>query len=200
MAALERSLNRVMVEKQTTGRFNAWWPLGGVVFAFAIFVLIVAYGGDLAEIFNTFIIVPIICLTLLGAAVIKKNFRFSLLTTCFLYGLISFLVFKNFYLLSNETRWAFWAGRYKAQILAQSESRDGILRHVEWDGWGGFGAGDTVVYLAFDPSESLKEAASRKLPGKFPGLPCEVASVHRLESHWYTVMFYTNSDWEHCAN
>ena len=66
---------------------------------------------------------------------------------------------------------------------------------MEWDGWGFAGAGDTTVYLVFDPSDLLLTEAGDHSSGKFAGIPCEVPLVHRLEDHWYTVLFHTDSDW-----
>jgi hypothetical protein len=76
---------------------------------------------------------------------------------------------------------------------------DGYLRHVEWDGWGFPGAGNTVVYLVLDPTNGLAAAGTSGKPGAFPGLPCEVYKVRALDSTWYTVVFYTETDWEHCG-
>lgn len=36
-------------------------------------------------------------------------------------------------------------------------------------------------------------------PGKYPGIPCEVVRVRRLEKNWYTVLFYTEQDWNNCT-
>lgn len=71
------------------------------------------------------------------------------------------------------------------------------MKHVEWDGWGGFGIGDKVVYLVFDPNDSLAAAARTGTPGKFAGIPCEVWRVRHLEIQWYAVFFYKDTDWEH---
>ena len=70
---------------------------------------------------------------------------------------------------------------------------------MEWDGWGFPGAGDTNVYLVFDPSDSLISASKSRSPGKYKGMPCEIYRVRRLESQWYSVVFYTDTDWDHCA-
>jgi hypothetical protein len=82
--------------------------------------------------------------------------------------------------------------------MAQPTPPNGELRHIEWDGWGGFGAGDTVVYLVFDPDDSLAEPAHKHLSGKFKGIPCDVPKVHRLERNWYTVLYYTDYEWSNC--
>jgi len=84
-----------------------------------------------------------------------------------------------------------WSHWYKAEVLAQRDSATGELKHIEWDGWGFAGAGDTTVYLVFDPTDALSAAAQSHQPGKFGGLPCEVPFVRRLQSRWYAVRFYT---------
>lgn len=80
--------------------------------------------------------------------------------------------------------------------FSPSDSK-GMLRHIEWEGWG-FAGSDTTIYLVFDPSDALSKAAGKAEPGKYPGLPCEVARVRQLDKHWYTVQFYTETDWDHC--
>jgi hypothetical protein len=94
----------------------------------------------------------------------------------------------------NYARWLLWSRSYKTEVLVQPSSANGELKHIEWDGWGWAGM-DTTVYLAFDPSDSLSQAASSLQPGKYSGIPCEVFLVRRLESRWYTVCFYTNYEW-----
>jgi hypothetical protein len=42
-------------------------------------------------------------------------------------------------------------------------------------------------------------AAKNKSSGKFPGVPCNVFRVRRLEEHWYTTVFYTGTNWNYCA-
>lgn len=101
----------------------------------------------------------------------------------------------NFNSIRTATKWFMWPQRYKSEVLAQPASTSGELKHIDWDGWGFPGAGDTNVYLVFDPTDSLSVAAADHAPGKFNGIPCEVAQVHQLESHWYTVQFYTNEFW-----
>jgi hypothetical protein len=114
------------------------------------------------------------------------------------YLAVSWLLFINSYELRATTRWFLWSKNYKANVLAQPDSTNGTLKHIEWDGWGFPGAGDTVVYLVFDPNELLSKSASTHSPGKLSGIPREVATVNRMESHYYTVIFYTDTDWSHC--
>jgi hypothetical protein len=73
------------------------------------------------------------------------------------------------------TRWFLWSKKYKAEVAAQPAATQG-LRHIEWDGWGFPGAGDTVVYLVFDPNDSLLSTDSSR---RFAGIPCEVPRVRR---------------------
>jgi hypothetical protein len=96
--------------------------------------------------------------------------------------------------LGTSARWLARSQHYKAEVFALPNSTNGELKHIEWDGWG-WGGQDTTVYLVFDPTDSLSQAASSHQPGKYNGIPCEVFLVRRLESHWYTVQFYTNQDW-----
>jgi hypothetical protein len=97
----------------------------------------------------------------------------------------------------NAVRWLAWSRAYKAKVLTQPHSSNGDLQHIEWDGWGWAGQ-DTVVYLVFDPTNSLSQAAISHQPGKYAGIPCEVPTVRQLESNWYTVRFYTNDEWHNC--
>jgi hypothetical protein len=98
----------------------------------------------------------------------------------------------------SKARWLVHADKYKAKVLSEPVGTNGLLRHVEWDGWG-FAGNDTTVYLVFDPTDALSTAARTAVPGKYAGLPCEVARVERMDQHWYKVLFYTETDWDHCA-
>jgi len=69
---------------------------------------------------------------------------------------------------------------------------------MEWDGWG-FAGSDTVVYLVYDPNDSLVPAVRSHSSGNFKGIPCEVWHVRRLESNWYSVVFYTETAWNSCT-
>jgi hypothetical protein len=72
------------------------------------------------------------------------------------------------------------------------------LKHVEWDGGGFVPRGNKLVYLVFDPADSLAYAAKTHAPGRFNGIPCEVPLVVRLERQWYSVRFYTEEEWGQC--
>jgi hypothetical protein len=100
--------------------------------------------------------------------------------------------------LHTITRWLIWSKDYKAQVLAQPNAGSGTLKHIEWDAWGFPGAGNTTVYLVFDPDNSLSTAPKTNSEGKFRGIPCGVSQVRKLESRYYTIILYTDTDWSHC--
>jgi hypothetical protein len=102
---------------------------------------------------------------------------------------------ENYLPVRTVARWLVRSHHYKAEVMVQPNSVNGELKHIEWDGWGFPGAGDTTVYLVFDPTDSLVAAAKTRQTGKFSGIPCEVFSVRRLERGWYTVQFYTDEWW-----
>jgi hypothetical protein len=91
-------------------------------------------------------------------------------------------------------RWLFWSKGYKAKVLASPVPPGEQLKHIEWDGWGMFGM-DQTVYLVFDPTDRLLAGAMRERPGRLAGIPCQVLQAQRLESCWYSVLFYTGDDW-----
>jgi len=94
-------------------------------------------------------------------------------------------------------KWHTGSSRFKAELLATARSGDGTLRHVAWDG-SGFAGIESEAYLVFDPSDGLS-ANTGVRPGKPKGIPCEVYSVRRLEAQWYSVVFFTNTDWDYCG-
>jgi hypothetical protein len=104
----------------------------------------------------------------------------------------------DYFGLHSKTRWLLHANEYKARVSSEPTPQSGLLKHVEWDGWG-LAGNDTTVYLVFDPSDVLATPSRTAAPGKYAGLPCEVARVKRLEQNWYTVMFYTQTDWNFCG-
>jgi len=138
------------------------------------------------------IVAVIVSIFLLHDAIGKRR-RQSLLALA-IFCVVSTLLVMNYSAVRDECRWLVWSHQFKIRVLAQPESAT-ELKHVEWDGWGFAGAGDTTVYLVFDPTDALSAAAQSHQPGKFAGLPCEVNLVRRLGSHWYAVRFYTDEWW-----
>jgi len=193
------SRRRMMVEKTADGhRLNWLLPLYAVVGTFIVFIPVaISDPPDMWLILYTLLVAPIITLSLLITTVLKKGRRLSILSMLGLYLAISALLVVNHSAVRDAARWLLWSRDYKSKVLAQPESTNGELKHVEWDGWGWAGM-DTTVFLVFDPTDSLRAAAKSHRAGKFGGVPCEVPLVRRLESHWYSVRFYTDQVWSGC--
>lgn len=132
---------------------------------------------------------------IVAAAARKFRTCIALLLALLAFWMVSFLMEKNRYAVRNKARWSLWSHDYEAKIMALPEPTGGEFRHAEWDGWGFSGAGDTIVYVVFDPDDSLAKASRDHVAGKFNAIPCKVAQVSRLESHWYAILFYTDERW-----
>ena len=172
--------------------------------ALAMFLPIELYSSQWGALLYAIFAVPFFSVAIVVNAVIafvRRKPRRGLAMMCTLLAFVatSWALLRNQQLLRTEVRWLFASETYKSEMLVSPIPRNGEVRHIEWDGWGFPGAGDTTVYLVFDPSDSLSVAAKRYSPGRYQGLPCEVPDVHRLEKNWYTVLFYTDTDWEHCS-
>ena len=199
------------VREARTGRGRFKWklPLYAIVGATTVMLWLFAYGDDPVLIY-VFVIVPIGCLCCLCCLVL---FVFAALrkrpsrSPQVLLALIAFLVvagalLKTQYVLRPSLRWLLWSHRFKAEVLAQPTPANGEFRHIEWDGSGGAPVGDWTVYVVFDPSDSLAAAAKNVWSGsysKYKGIPCDVGSVRRLESHWYSVELGVNEWWDRCG-
>jgi hypothetical protein len=128
----------------------------------------------------------------------RQNSRAVLAMVC-TFLVLAWVLFRFSDSLRTAARWLVRSQNYKTQLLNHPTPSDGSLKHIEWDGWGFAGGGDTTVYLVLDPSDRLSEAAESHLPGKFSGIPCKAVRVHRLERYWYTVLFYTDTAWNYCG-
>jgi hypothetical protein len=189
------------MDEETTRRdWFDWRPLlYGAAGAVILFAPIIVDGTRIIGTLYLFVAAPIISFILLVVAIRKKGRRrIAVLSMLVAYWATSWGLFKNSLELRTTIRWLLWSKDYKTKVLTQPNSANGGLKHIEWDGWGFPGAGDTVVYLVFDPDDSLSTEARGHSPGKFSGIPCEVLRVRRLESHYYSVLFYTDTDWGHC--
>ncbi len=177
-------------------RFNWRLPLYAAVGAVIVFLPFITYAYDIGEILYLVIGVPIVSLALLIVLVFGKR-RLAVFSMLIVYWAVTLVLFRNSFDLRSAGRWLLWSKDYKAVVLAQPESPNGELRHIAWDGWGWAGS-DTTVYLVYDPADSLSVPAKSHSSGKFSGIPCKVPRVRRLESHWYSVLFYTDTTWGQC--
>jgi hypothetical protein len=150
---------------------------------------------DLAFILSIPLAVFVGPVVLLGALGWKLRLtRLRLLALIIYWAAVAGLV-ANYSIARDAARWMVRSHWTKLEVLAQPQQPNGELKHIEWDGWGFPGAGDTTVYLVFDPANSLAAAAESGKSGKYDGLPCEVYRVRRLQSNWYSVQFYTDEFW-----
>jgi hypothetical protein len=188
-----------MIER-TANRFNWWLPFYGALGATILSLPTMIFGNDIGTFLITAVTAAILSLILLVIffRTIRRQTPATLAMAAIFFA-ISWLLFHMSNDVRTASRWLVGSKRYKAEVLAQPKSSIDELKHVERDGWGFAGAGDTTVYLVFDPNDSLAVAAKSRSLGKFSGIPCEVSDVHRLEAHWYTVLFYTDTDWDHCG-
>jgi hypothetical protein len=125
---------------------------------------------------------------------IRRHFL-RVLTMLAIFWIVSFLLVKNSFSIRTSARWLIWSHDYKSEVLAQAAPADGEFRHMVWEATGFAGVANDTIYLVFDPTDSLAAAAKGHSAGKFNGIPCKVPLVSRLESHWYTVLFYTDEGW-----
>lgn len=158
------------------------------------------WGNDAGAFFASIPLAILIAVALLAVALTGlRRQRLAALAMMGVFMVLVFALFRTSDYLRTTARWLIHSPSYKMQVLNQPMPSDGSLKHMEWDGWGFPGAGDTTVYLVNDPEDRLNEATRKRTPGKFSGIPCQAVRVRRLESHWYTVLFYTDTDWNHCA-
>jgi hypothetical protein len=119
------------------------------------------FGNDVGTIFITMLLGAIVCVALLIVAILKiRRQTISSLLMVVVFRAVCWALVRISDDVRTVCRWALHENAYKAEVLAQPSSTDGRLKHVEWDGWGFVGSGDMVVYLVFDPNDSLASAAT----------------------------------------
>jgi hypothetical protein len=171
--------------------------LYAVLAATIVFIPLVI-SPDLDVLYFFFVVPSLIILGLcvLIYAAFRKSLRIVVMVATF--WTTSALLFIYPSEIRSPIKWLLWSSECKKQVLAQPVSPNGDFKHIEWDGWGWAGM-STVIYLVFDPTDSLAPATKSELPAKYNGLPCAVHRVRRLERHWYTAEFYTAEDWGGCS-
>jgi hypothetical protein len=180
-------------------RFNCWLPFYGLMGAVVVGLPMMIFGNGVLAFLATALLGTIIALVVV--VIFFRTIRrqgMAGLSMVAIFIAASYVLLRVSDDVHTAGRWLLESGKYKAEILAQPDSTAGELKHADWDIWG-FAGAETIVYLVFDPNDSLRAAAGSHSPGKYSGVPCEVPSVRRLEAHWYAVRFYTNTDWNHCS-
>jgi O-antigen ligase len=196
-----------MAENRSNASPFSWrLPSIAALLAFVVFISLTVCQSDTALFTYLFLVGPILVLVsiwLIAYIITGKGRpkRLTLLSTLAIIWVLTPILFlvhlKYQFAIRTTARWLVWSRDYKEKVLAQPASANGDLRHAEWDGWG-WGGNDTVAFLVFDPTDSLSAAALNHQSGKYAGIPCKVPSVSRLESRWYTVVFYTDQNWGDC--
>jgi hypothetical protein len=181
------------------GDFNWGLPMCGALGAVIAVLPQLIFGNDAPALFATLALAALIGLTLAAVALIKvRRHGLAALGMVCIFLVLGWSLFRSSDTLRTTTRWLVSSQSYKTQVLNQPTPSDGSLKHVEWESWG-FMAADTTVYLVLDPSDGLAEAAKSHASGRFSGIPCKAVRVRRLERHWYTVLFYTDTYWGACG-
>lgn len=194
--ALENALKKAFIKDSFASQCAMWIAGCG---ALALLPLTFS-SSDLSVVFYTVATVPIVCLYLLTLSFrYRGKQRVAGLSAFAAFIIFTAVLMTHFADIRDAVRWFAYGRVLKAEVLAETDLTDTSLRHVEWEGWG-FAGNDTTVYLVFDPKDTLAAAAKDRSSGKFGELPCEVYRVRQRENEWYTVQFYTNTDWESCGN
>jgi hypothetical protein len=186
---------------EASERSQLGWRMPMYAVLAAVLVFLPQLMSSNTDVLYLFVIVPgffLIGTIALIYAAIRKKPPIALMVATF--WTVSVLLFDYNFQIRTFTRWFLWSGRYKNRVLAQPASVNGELKHIEWDGWG-WGGQDFSVFLVFDPADSLSGPAKSLQSGKLHGIPCEVSSVRRMDSHWYIVFFdqyVDQSSWDNC--
>jgi hypothetical protein len=179
-------------------KWFGYWLVSSALAASIVLLPLLCWANT--DVLYVFFIGPLVlavsALIMLTFAAFRKTRRHFLrvLAMLAIFWLVSLLLVKNSFLIRTSARWLVRSQGYKMELLSQADPANGELRHIEWEATG-FAGADETVYLVFDPKDSLAAAAKSHSAGKFDGIPCKVRSVTRLESHWYTVLFYTDEAW-----
>jgi hypothetical protein len=185
--------------KQPANRFNWRLPIYGVLGAVIALLPQLLFGNDPGPLLASLVVTGIVGLALLVLFFLRVRHQpLAALTMFVIFPIFSWFLFRTSNNLRTSSRWLIHSTEYKARLNVQPDPKAGQLKHIEWDAWG-FAGSATFVYLVFDPSDSLNAATQKADPGKPDGIPCKVAGVHRLESHWYTVLFFTDTGWDYCT-
>ncbi len=184
-----------------TERFNWHLPFYGAIGAIVAFSANLVANADVGMLLYLFVAIPLVTLVLIVAAMLTYDRQdrqtLAVVSMFTVYCLVTWGIRRSGSDLRDVGRWFFGERHYKAEVLAQPISSNG-LRHWEWEASGFAGVANRSVYVVFDPADSLKRDVGHRPRGKLLGLPCEVPRVVRLERYWYSVEFYTDSSWDHC--
>lgn len=174
------------------------WCAAGAVAALAGFIPAAVFGSAFAELLYVYLVMPFLVglALLIGLALVKRH-AVPIVSAAVMFGAVTWLLFHYTDAVQNTARWRIYGKPYQQRVLAAPQTV-GQLKHVVWNTWGATDS-KTMVYLVYDPSNALAEAARTHAAGKFAGIPCRVPQVSRLASEWYAVEFYPEQSWNDCG-
>jgi hypothetical protein len=115
--------------------------------------------------FGTIPLAVVIGVILIAIALSKvRRHRLAVFGMICVFLALAWSLFRSADSLRTNARWLAHSQIYKQQVLKQQTPRDGLLKHMEWDGWGFPGAGDTVVYLVLEIIHAESSSASLARP------------------------------------
>jgi len=124
------------MSQKTANRFNWWLPFYGSLGAVIVLLPKMILGNDIGTFLGTAVIAAIVGLILL--VVLFRTIRrqsIAVLSMVAVFGGASWLLFRVSDDVRTTGRWLIQSGRYKTEIRVQTNSTNGELKHVEWDGW-----------------------------------------------------------------
>lgn len=196
--AIEEALRKVFDKAFDKDRFASRFSACLAGCAALTLLPLALFSSDLSVMLYVVATVPIVCLcSVILSLRYRGRGRVAGISIFAAFLLFTAVLMTHFLATKDAVRWFAWGWFLKAEVQDEPELSYSPLKHVEWDGWG-FAGNDTTVYLVFDPKNTLATAAKTQSSGKFGDLPCEVYRVRRRESQWYTVQFYTDTDWDDC--
>ena len=153
-AATNKKLRRAdrlipMSEEPTIDdRFRWWFPMCAAGCIVAATLPLTVSSSDLAVVLYVFVAAPTVTFCLLRTAYPRRGYqRLASLSTFAVFLIFTAVLFTHFLDIRYSIRWFVFGRHFKAEVMSQPRPAEGQLRHIDWEGWGFAGAGDTTVYL-----------------------------------------------------
>ena len=182
----------------TPRRFNWQLPILAAILAPVLFIPLVLWSPDFGPIAYSLLVTPLVCLVLLIAFFVIKHQKLAIASMLVIYCFFAWILSNNSEQIRSHLRWLFDSRDYKAKLLSQPTPSNGELRHIAWERYGWVTI-NTDIDLVYDPEDTLLDQTRAHGEGKFTGIPCPVYQIHRLEPHWFTIRFYTDTTWNQCG-
>ena len=189
---------------ENPSRFGWRIPLVSAFVACPAAFWVVVYGDRIGSLLYAVGVAFVGIFALLIALTLSRsgNHRIAAVTIFLSFAVVTAVVLYYGQRVRTPLCWMLWSKRYKNEVLAQTDAKNGEFKHVEWDGdgWGGAPVGDWMGYIVFDPNNSLRPFHDAAAHRRFAGIPCNVVAVRRLENRWYSVVLDMNEFWGRCGS